>query len=88
MALFNKKLEEEARERRVMYEQNPRELVRLIVECNVFDMISEGDADFRGKLERRNYALNRLFQIGVLQDKTLPELVDKLLGLDYTVKEE
>ena len=88
MAFFSRKAEELATERRALYLQHREELVRVVVECHLFDTIDPNDPNLFTKLARRNYALELLNGLGVLQDKTLPELVDKMLQLDYTSEEE
>lgn len=60
------------------------ELERLIVEGAVFSTLSPDDPDFTRLLERRNYALELLYHLGVLVDENMSEIVDRLLNIPYT----
>ena len=88
MAFFGKEQVQEAERRRRIYMEHPDELERLVVECNLFDTIAFDDPDFYGKMARRNYALSVLYDLGVLSDGTIRQIVDSLLKVNYISKEE
>lgn len=86
MAFPGKRMRREREERRVFYcsPLGRKEIERMVVECSLFSTIEPGDD---AALARRNYLLELLLELGVLNDENIPNIVDSLLRLDYKEEE-
>jgi hypothetical protein len=54
----------------------------MVLDLRVFDTIAPEDHD---GLSKRNYGLFLLYNLGVLTDKNIPTIVDKMLDIEYTL---
>lgn len=87
MAFMGKKARDEKAARRAFYctREGRAELERMVVECSLFSTIEPGED---GKLALRNYLLELLYELGILNDGNIGKIVDSLIGLDYNEEEE
>lgn len=58
-------------------------LADMVFDLGVFDSIPPGE-DGAERQALRNYGVSLLYNLGVLVDKNVPTIVDKLMELGYT----
>lgn len=83
MAQFPLNFEERARELREQIKV--KGLTKMVMDMGLFDTIHPDEVE---KIGQRNYLLILMYDMGMIQDKIIEELIDKWLKMDYTVKEE
>jgi len=56
----------------------------MVLDLRVFDAIAPGDTE---GIALRNYGLSLLYNLGVITDKIIPTILDKMMDIEYTIKD-